>query len=91
MLNENSINERIKVLDSDIAKVSEQMQSLEKQTKDGIAMLNALNGAKQQCQSFLNELNNGEPDTSDSSDVEYISTVTFPSQLSDGFILGRSD
>ena len=33
-------------------------------------MLNALNGAKQQCQSFLNELNNGEPETSDSSDVE---------------------
>ena len=70
MLDENSINERIKVLDGDIAKVAEQMQSLEKQTKDGIAMLNALNGAKQQCQSFLNELNNGEPDTSDSSDVE---------------------
>ena len=70
MLDENSINERIKVLDGDIAKVAEQMQSLEKQTKDGIAMLNALNGAKQQCQSFLNELNNGEPETSDSGDVE---------------------
>ena len=70
MLDENTINERIKILDSDIAKVQTTMQSLEKQTKDGIAMLNALNGAKQQCQSFLNELNNGEPDTSDSSDVE---------------------
>ena len=69
MLDENSINERIKVLDSDIVKVSEQMQSLEKQTKDAIAMMNALQGAKQQCQSFLKELNNGEPDTSDSSDV----------------------
>ena len=31
MLDENSINERIKVLDGDIAKVAEQMQSLEKQ------------------------------------------------------------
>ena len=70
MINENNINERIKILDSDIAKDNQQMQSLEKQTKDGIAMLNALNGAKQQCQSFLNELNNGEPETSDSSDVE---------------------
>ena len=72
MLNENSINERIKVLDSDIAKVSEQMQSLEKQKSDAIAMMNALQGAKQQCQSFLNELNNDEPDVSDSdsSDVE---------------------
>ena len=70
MLDENSINERIKVLDSDIVKVSEQMQSLEKQTKDAIAMMNALQGAKQQCQSFLNELNNDEPDASDSSDVD---------------------
>ena len=72
MLDENSINERIKVLDGDIAKVSEQMQSLEKQKSDAIAMMNALQGAKQQCQSFLNELNNDEPDVSDSdsSDVE---------------------
>ena len=70
MLDENSINERIKVLDGDIAKVSEQMQSLEKQKSDAIAMMNALQGAKQQCQSFLNELNNDEPDASDSGDVD---------------------
>ena len=70
MLDENSINERIKVLDGDIAKVAEQIQSLEKQKSDAIAMMNALQGAKQQCQSFLNELNNGEPDASDSSDVD---------------------
>ena len=72
MLDENSINERIKVLDGEIAKVAEQMQSLEKQKSDAIAMMNALQGAKQQCQSFLNELNNDEPDVSDSdsSDVE---------------------
>ena len=69
MLDENSINERIKVLDGDIAKVAEQMQSLEKQKSDAIAMMNALQGAKQQCQSFLNELNNDEPEVSDSSDV----------------------
>jgi len=72
MLDENSINERIKVLDSDITKVAEQIQSLEKQKSDAIAMMNALQGAKQQCQSFLKELNNDEPDVSDSdsSDVE---------------------
>ena len=69
MLDENSINERIKVLDGDIAKVAEQMQSLEKQKSDAIAMMNALQGAKQQCQSFLKELNNDEPEVSDSSDV----------------------
>ena len=48
MLDENTINERIKILDSDIAKVQTTMQSLEKQTKDAIAMMNALQGAKQQ-------------------------------------------
>ena len=59
MIDENTINERIKILDSDIAKVQTTMQSLEKQTKDAIAMMNALQGAKQQCESFLKELNNG--------------------------------
>ena len=70
MLDENTKNERIRILDRDIAKGSEQMQSLDKQKLDAIAMMNALQGAKQQCQSFLNELNNGEPDASDSSDVD---------------------
>ena len=70
MIDENKINERIKILDGDIAKVKTTMQSLEKQTKDAIAMMNALQGAKQQCESFLQEINNGEPDTnSDSGDV----------------------
>ena len=70
MLDENSIKERLEVLNSDIAKVQENLVTLEKQTKDAIAMMNALQGAKQQCESFLQELNNGEPETSDSSDVE---------------------
>ena len=71
-LNDNKIKERLEVLENDIKRVSEQMVSLDKQKSDAIAMLNALNGAKQQCQSFLNELNNDEPDVSDSdsSDVE---------------------
>ena len=69
MLDENTINERIKILDSDIAKVQTTLQSLERQTKDAIAMMNALQGAKQQCESFLQEINNGEPEVSDSSDV----------------------
>ena len=53
MIDENNINERIKILNSDIVKVQTTMQSLEKQTKDAIAMMNALQGAKQQCESFL--------------------------------------
>ena len=57
-LSSDKINERINVINDDIKRVQEQMVSLDKQKSDAIAMLNALNGAKQQCQSFLNELNN---------------------------------
>ena len=69
MLDENSINERIKVLDSDIAKVQTQMQTLEKQQKDSIALLNALQGAKQQCESFLKELNDDDQPSGQEGDV----------------------
>ena len=67
-LSSDKINERINVINDDIKRVQEQMVSLDKQKSDAIAMLNALNGAKQQCQSFLNESNNDEPEVSDSSD-----------------------
>ena len=43
-LNEQSIKDRLEVLENDITKVSEQMVSLDKQKSDAIAMLNALNG-----------------------------------------------
>tara|TARA_B100000945_G_scaffold310577_1_gene302702 strand:+ start:244 stop:483 length:240 start_codon:yes stop_codon:yes gene_type:complete len=55
-LNEQSIKDRLEVLENDITKVSEQMVSLDKQKQDAIAMLNALNGAKQQCMNFLKDI-----------------------------------
>ena len=55
-LNEDKLKERLEVLEGDIKKVSEQMVSLDKQKTDAIAMLNALNGAKQQCVNFLKEI-----------------------------------
>ena len=55
-LNEKSLKDRLEVLENDIKKVSEQMVSLDKQKTDAIAMLNALNGAKQQCINFLKEI-----------------------------------
>ena len=75
-LSSDKINERINVINDDIKRVQEQMVSLDKQKSDAIAMLNALNGAKQQCQSFLNDLNNDDQpsgqevlnDTSESDD-----------------------
>ena len=54
--NEDKLKERLEVLEGDIKKVSEQMVSLDKQKTDAIAMLNALNGAKQQCINFLKEI-----------------------------------
>ena len=67
-LNDDKIKERLEVLENDIKRVSEQMVSLDKQKSDAIAMLNALNGAKQQCQSFLNDLNDGDQPTGQEED-----------------------
>ena len=67
-LSSDKINERINVINDDIKRVQEQMVSLDKQKSDAIAMLNALNGAKQQCQSFLNDLNNDDQPSGQESD-----------------------
>ena len=67
-LNEDKIKARLEVLENDIKRVSEQMVSLDKQKSDAIAMLNALNGAKQQCMSFLNDLNDGDQPTGQEED-----------------------
>ena len=69
MISEDNIKKRISVLDADIQKVSMQLQELDKQKQDAVALMNALNGAKQQCRSFLLDLNNDEPEVSDSGDV----------------------
>ena len=69
-LNEDKIKERLEVLENDIKRVSDQMVSLDKQKSDAIAMLNALNGAKQQCQSFLNDLNDGDQPTGQEDDSD---------------------
>ena len=56
--------------DEDIVKVQQNIRNLEQQKTETLAMLNALTGARQQCQNFLQEFNNDEPEASDSSDVE---------------------
>ena len=80
-LNDNKIKERLEVLENDIKRVSEQMVSLDKQKQDAIAMLNALNGAKQQCMSFLQDLNNDEPEVYDSGDVGNNADSNIPQQI----------
>ena len=64
------IQKRITVLDSDIQKARQKMSELEQQKIESVALLNALMGAKQQCDNFLQELDNVKPEVSDSSDVD---------------------
>jgi prephenate dehydratase len=70
MISKDNLQERLVILEEDIVKVQQNLKTLEQQKTEALGMLNALTGAKQQCQSFLNELNNDEPEASDSSDVE---------------------
>ena len=65
------IEERILVLNTDIDKINTKLRDLEQQRIENIALLNALMGAKQQCDNFLQELDNVGPEVvSDSSDVD---------------------
>ena len=68
-LNEENIKARLEVLENDIKKVSEQMVSLDKQKTDAIAMLNALNGAKQQCINFLKEISDEDQEGQEASNA----------------------
>ena len=59
-MNKKQLEERIKALGSDIQIVQSQIQELEKKRLDTVAQLNALHGAKQQCESFLKELHDDD-------------------------------
>ena len=56
MLNEDTIKKRIAALESDIKVMTNTIQELDAKKQEAIANLNALHGAKQQCDSFLKEL-----------------------------------
>ena len=71
MITKSMIEKRLDVLDSDISNVRKKLSELEQQKLESVALLNALMGAKQQCDNFLQELDNVEPElVSDSSDVD---------------------
>jgi prephenate dehydratase len=71
MIDKDAIEKRLNVLDSDISNVRKKLSELEQQKLESVALLNALMGAKQQCDSFLQEIHNVEPElVSDSSDVD---------------------
>ena len=59
MIDDKTIIDRITVLDEDIRKVNEQLVELEKKKVESTGLLNALNGARQQCTYFLEQINDG--------------------------------
>lgn len=60
MVNEDTIKKRIAALDSDIKVMTNTIQELDAKKQEAIANLNALHGAKQQCESFLKELHDDD-------------------------------
>ena len=60
MVNEKTINKRIAALESDIKVMTNTIQELDAKKQEAIANLNALHGAKQQCESFLKELHDDD-------------------------------
>jgi len=54
------LEERVKALGSDINIVQGQIQEIDKKRLDTVAQLNALHGAKQQCESLLKELHDDD-------------------------------
>ena len=60
MLNEDTIKKRIAALESDIKVMTSTIQELDAKKQEAIANLNALHGAKQQCDSFLKELHDDD-------------------------------
>ena len=60
MVNEDTIKKRIAALESDIKVMTNTIQEIDAKKQEAIANLNALHGAKQQCESFLKELHNDD-------------------------------
>ena len=57
-----NIEARKSVLQNDIASAKQRMAEYDKKKQEDIALLNALTGALQQCENFLKELDNEEPE-----------------------------
>ena len=57
-----NIEERKNVLQNDINSTKQRMVEYDKKKQEDIALLNALTGALQQCENFLQELDNEEPE-----------------------------
>ena len=57
-----TIEKRKNVLMNDMNSAKQRMAEYDKKKQEDIALLNALTGALQQCENFLQELDNEEPE-----------------------------
>jgi|TARA_B110000211_G_scaffold167537_1_gene189064 hypothetical protein len=64
MIDVDMINARREELVEDLNKVRLRQEEIEKARLENVALQNALTGAVQQCDDFLNKLNNEESDDS---------------------------
>ena len=62
MITKDIITERREVLERDISSVRERLAGHERSKQEDTALLNALTGAFQQCEAFLQELDNDKPE-----------------------------
>ena len=62
MITKDTITERKDVLERDINSVRERLAGYERSKQEDTALLNALTGAFQQCEAFLQELDNDKPE-----------------------------
>ena len=56
------IEERKSILQNDIMAARERMAEYDKKKQEDVALINALTGAFQQCENFLNDLDNEKPE-----------------------------
>ena len=68
MLSKDDIMQRREALMVDLNTVQGKLMELEKQKLETVALQNALTGAVQQCDDFLQRISNDEPESSVSSD-----------------------
>ena len=67
-IDKDNLEEKIKVLDGDIQKVSDRLVELEREKVNTLATMNALQGAKSQCVNLIKDLHNDEDQSNGSSD-----------------------
>jgi transcriptional antiterminator len=71
MIDKDKIEVRKTTINSDIQAVKQRLLEYQEKIKEDTALINALTGAMQQCDYFLKEIDDDEPDlVSDSGDVD---------------------